>query len=584
MKKRIIRSKVLAAILLGTVITSSVLNMQPVKVMAEEAVAEGEAVDPAAAEGAVEGEVPVEGEGADMGLEDGSVDTYSTGAVTPGTILANNGLYIANTFPDSLMPAGFHRQTVAYQGQNIDLAYMDASDMVVLAYLTDATGAIGDFYLCDTATATMSDYVRLEGGNGTFLIILDPGDNINAPTGFNKTVANINNKTVTAWSLPDGSSSSKDKDKDKDKEDKEASNPFVLRVYGADLGLGIGAGSTDPAQGTDAGAVTDGTADAAAPVDPAGGDGTATVVDNSYTDGTAVDPAVAAAQAAEAAAASVVTDAAGFVKAQPSEFYLIYGVDYNGAQGFFLYDTFGQTYQRYVEIDYGENEETLKFKKSAQIRLFIICGLILFAVVLIFIIVNMSLGGKKGGSRRYEDGDDDVEAVKRRVKTKERRSIANNNGRRYIAEDDYEDDYEDADEADDFGQARGYQGGNGRYGQNGSGFEEEEDVRYYDRQSQHTGRGVVRNGQGPAPQRKGVRTESRPKVRTERRYVPSPEEQMYNGVGDETGDMSWQGGDQGMGGYRDGGSYGNDNYGNQRMKQDIDLDDDFNFDFIKPGK
>jgi len=592
MKNRIIKSKIFAAILLGTVLTTSVLSPGTAEVFAEEAAAETEAVD-GAAEGAVEGEggeAGLEGEVADPGLEGAGDPLAQGGGVTPGTILANNGLYIANTFPDSLMPVGFHRQTVAYQGQNIDLAYMDNSDMVVLAYLTDATGAIGDFYLCDTATATMSDYVRLDGGNGRFLIILDPGDNINAPTGFNKTVANINNKNVTAWSLPDGTGAS-DKDDKKD-EDKEASNPLVLKVYAADLGLGIGAGSTDSGAG-DAGAVpTDATG---LPADGTGlpADGTqaadgAVVVDNSYTEGTTVDPTVAAAQAAEAAAASVVTDAAGFVKPQPTEFYLIYGIDYNGAQGFFLYDTLGQTYQRYVEIDMGENEETAKYKKSAQIRLFIIAGLILFAVVLIFIIVNMSLGSRRGGpSRRYE-GDDDVEEVKRRVKSKERRSVSGGGqNRRYIGDDDYDDDGLEDEGGYGAGSARRGQGPSG-YGRNAGGLnDEEDDVRYYDRQSQHTGRGVVRTSQ--SPQRKGVRTESRPKVRTERRYVPPENDQGY-GVSDETGDMGWNG--AGMdGGYNDQGNYGNGGYGDQGMgrgmdqgmNQDIDLDDDFNFDFIKPG-
>ena len=592
MKNRIIKSKILAAVLLGTVLTTSVLDLGTTKVFAEEAAEETEAVD-GAAEGAVEGgEAGLEGEAVDPGLEGAGDPLAQGGGVTPGTILANNGLYIANTFPDSLMPVGFHRQTVAYQGQNIDLAYMDNSDMVVLAYLTDATGAIGDFYLCDTATATMSDYVRLDGGNGRFLIILDPGDNINAPTGFNKTVANINNKNVTAWSLPDGSSSDEKDKKDKKDEDKEASNPLVLKVYAADLGLGIGAGSTDSGAG-DAGAVpADGTG---LPADGTGlpadgtqaGDG-AVVVDNSYTDGTTVDPTVAAAQAAEAAAASVVTDAAGFVKPQPTEYYLIYGIDYNGAQGFFLYDTLGQTYQRYVEIDMGENEETAKYKKSAQIRLFIIAGLILFAVVLIFIIVNMSLGSRRGGSSRRYEGDDDVEEVKRRVKSKERRSVSGGGqNRRYIGEDDYDDDGLNDESGYGAGPARRGQASAG-YGRNQGGInDEEDDVRYYDRQSQHTGRGVVRTSQNP--QRKGVRTESRPKVRTERRYAPPENDQGY-GVSDETGDMGWNG--AGMdGGYNDQGSYGNGGYSdqgmgrgmNQGMNQDIDLDDDFNFDFIKPG-
>ena len=611
MKAGKLTGQIRAAVLAAAVFLSAMPFTAHYPVYAEEVTDEAAVAEEGAADAAAEGEAAADGavEGAEGEVlpDDAAALTGGTG-VTPGTILANNGLYIANTFPDSLMPVGFHRQTVAYQGQNIDLAYMDNSDQVVLAYLTDMTGAVGDFYLCDTATATMSDYIRLEGGNGTFLIILDPGDNINGPVGFTKTMATINNKSITAWALPNGNASTGE-------EDKEARLSFGETVYAADLGIGIGAGGGDSAAA--AGDAAAGTA----------GDGTATVIDNSYTDGTTVDPAAAggtaadataaaaagdyaAAAAAEVAAANVVTDAAGFVKAQPSEFYLVYGVDYNGAQGFFLYDTLGQTYQRYVEIDMGESEETAKYRKSAQIRLFIIAGLILFAVVLIFLIINMSLGGKKG-SRNYDD--DDVEEVKRRVKSKEKRQgagpvSAGNGGRRYQGGADFEDEYDET--FDDEGPNDDYDdGAYGRQNMQGGGFAgEEDDVRYYDRQAQHTGRGVVRKGavkppasddrsrkvrtgtrvpdrqeMGGSPRPK-VRTEARPKVRTERRYVPQPGEDMGYGVGQETADMNWEGN---MDGGADYGPMDNNIYANNPGvpgQQDIDLDDDFNFDFIKPGK
>ncbi|MBO4374503.1 MAG: hypothetical protein J5829_05305 [Lachnospiraceae bacterium] len=579
--------KIKAGLLAAAVLASVIPFKADVNIYAEEG-ADPEVTEEG--ESPVDDEIPVEGEeGGD--LFEGEMSDMSQGTgVTPGTILANNGLYIANTFPDSMMPAGFHRQTVAYQGQNIDLAYMDNSDAVVLAYLTDVTGTVGDFYLCDTATATMSDYVRLEGGNGAYLIILDPGDNINPPAGFKRAVLNVDNKNVTAWTLPDGSSE-EDEDKDKDKK-KEGYIRLTETVYAGDLGLGIGAGSSDAGTGeVPAGDLAAG---------DAAGD-TATVVDNSYGDGATVDTTnYEDAAAAEVAAANVQVDAAGFVKAQPSEFFLIYGIDYNGAQGFFLYDTLGHTYQRYLEIDTGESETTAKYRKSAQIRLFIIAGLILFAVVLIFIIVNMSLNGRKGG-RNIDD--DDVEEMKRRVRKKEVSAIRKNGGRRYPQGDDAYDEDEEYEGGGSYGQGAGY--GYNNVSMQGDYPEQGEDIRYYDRGDSRTGRGVQRN-EGRAPERMnqarpgvrtearpGVRTEARPNpnvrtevrpnpnVRTERRPYPPQDDQGYadQGMADPGMNDRGYGGNQGYG--SDPGYGGNYQSGG---RQDIDLDDDFNFDFIKPGK
>ncbi|MCR5650670.1 MAG: hypothetical protein K6F86_05755 [Lachnospiraceae bacterium] len=592
MKGSYLSKRIRACLLAAAVLASAVPFKADVRVYADEVADEGES--PVDEEIPADGEVPADGELTDDLFADGEMSDAGTGTgVTQGTILANNGLYIANTFPDSMMPSGFHRQTVAYQGQNIDLAYMDNSDAVVLAYLTDVTGTVGDFYLCDTATATMSDYVKLDGGNGAFLIILDPGDNINPPAGFNKAVLNIDNKSVTAWTLPDGSSTDEeDKDK-KDKKKKEGFFRVTETVYAGDLGLGIGAGSSDAGTGE-------------VPANTTVDTTNATVVDNSYVDGTTVDDAAnyEDAAAAEVAAANVQVDAAGFVKAQPSEFFLIYGIDYNGAQGFFLYDTLGHTYQRYLEMDTGESESTEKYRKSAQIRLFIIAGLILFSVVLIFIIVNMSLNGRRGGGRNLDD-DDDVEEMKRRVRKKEVSAIRRNGGRRYAQDDGAYDEDDDYEGQGGYGQQGGY--GYNNVSMQGDYPSQEEDIRYYDRGDSRTGRGVQRNDEGRAPERMnqsrpGVRTEmrsnvrtearpqqqigtevrneSRPGVRTERRpYPPEADGQGYMDQGMQQGGMQGgyggpgMGNDPGMnGGYMSGG------------RQDIDLDDDFNFDFIKPGK
>ena len=420
-----------------------------------------------------------EGEEEDQTAEDSAAE-ISGDAVTPGTIIANNGLYIANTFPDSLLPSGFRKQTVAYQGQNIELAYMDASNgLVSLAYLTDASGEIGDFYLCDTATAQMSDYVRFEGGNDRFMIVLDPG-NIKAPDGFTATALSVNGKSVTAW-IYTGETSGGTDDKEGDDEGKGLFGLFgalkPVKAYAGelDLGIGVGAGSEE---GTGSAVTTDtGASDT--------GDLNTETPDVSVDEGaeTSYDTSAPAASGANAAA---------------SEYFLVYGIDQEGNQGFYLYDSVGQTYQRYVDLAAGNLEKLASAEKSAKIRLFIIAGLAVLLLVLIIILINMALSGGRRADDYYDD-DDDYEEMKRRVEKKSKRASVKTNSR-----DDY-DDYDDDDYDDD--------------------DDDDEDVKVYNRKSELT------------------RREAPVKTATEDRVQPAPKKRAPS--------------------------------------QDIDLDDDFSFDFIK---
>ncbi|MBQ2454380.1 MAG: hypothetical protein II497_08020 [Lachnospiraceae bacterium] len=450
---------------------------------------------PAPEEGAEGGEL-AEGElpPAEEGVAEG--EAVATDTVTPGSIMANNGMYIANTFPDSYLPSGFRKQTVAYQGQNVDLAYMDASGgAVTLAYLTDASGSFGDFYLCDTATATMSDYVRFEGGNDRFLIVLNPSG-VSVPDGFVPASLTVNGKSVQAWVYSeDGDSSSKDdkdddknkdedKDEDKDK-DKDKKGGLLglfgslapVKAYAGELDLGVGAGAET------------GAPEGAAPA----------TVDPAAADPATADPAAATGGDTEVADLTSSSQAAGG-EASPGDFFLIYGMDQSGSQGFYLFDSVGQTYQRYVALGAGESDELAAAKKTARTRLFIICGLAVLALVLLILVINMALSGRRGDDDYY-DYDDDYEEMKRRVEKKSKRSSGGLR-RNKDYDDDYYDDYDD---------------------------EEEEDVKVYDK----------------APKRS-------------QRRAAEPEDDYFGAEPDP-----------GLQPRR------------KAPAQDIDLDDDFSFDFIK---
>ena len=475
LKKILIGSTLALSVLLQTVVT--------VPVYADEAV-EGE--ETAGEEGAdAEGGEDAEGEESSEG-EAAETETSSEGAVVPGTIVANNGMYIANSFPDSYLPSGFRKQVVAYQGQNIELAYMDASNgLVSLAYLTDASGSSGDFYLCDTATAEMSDYVRFEGGNDKYLIVLDPG-NAAVPVGFSPTALSVNGKSVTAWVYTGESSDDKSDGESDDAEDKsDDSKGGLFGLFGwlkpvnayageLDLGIGVGAGN-DESSG--AGAGSSDTVDAGDL--PEGDDSDASPADT------------------EAASFDIAAPAASGTTPSASDYFLVYGIDQSGNMGFYLYDSVGQTYQRYVDLGAGMASELEDAKKSARIRLFIIAGLAVLLIVLIIILINMALSGGKRGDDYFDD-DDDYEEMKRRVEKKSKRSTRT--GRSEPDDyDDYDDEYDD--DYDDYDEDDG------------------EDVKVYKK--------TERGGAAPAPAQEQLKP---------RKKAPS---------------------------------------------QDIDLDDDFSFDFIK---
>ncbi|HBB59728.1 MAG TPA: hypothetical protein DCZ52_05550 [Lachnospiraceae bacterium] len=131
-------------------------------------------------------------------------------------------------------------------------------------------------------------------------------------------------------------------------------------------------------------------------------------------------------------------------EASPGDFFLIYGMDQSGSQGFYLFDSVGQTYQRYVALGAGESDELAAAKKTARTRLFIICGLAVLALVLLILVINMALSGRRGDDDYY-DYDDDYEEMKRRVEKKSKRSSGGLR-RNKDYDDDYYDDYDDEEE------------------------------------------------------------------------------------------------------------------------------------------
>jgi len=431
-----------------------IMTCVPAGVFAEEAGEEGEAP----AEGGEETGEEAGEEGEGEGIEEGEMTPEEMQAalevVKPSSIETNiDGKYLALSFPASSVPKGFSVITVDYQGEQVMLAQMTsksstlgASGLTVsLAYLTDEDGSNGEFYICDTTeNARMSDMIMINGADDKYIIVLDPGDNVVGPPGFSQHKLQWGSKTAVAWSLPEETVEEETESSTEGEVDKVASL-FVTKVYADELNLNAGEAAADPIS---AGAGDEGALNTEED-DPAEG-----ITDDAGDAGEGDDSAMDE-DAMVALDAIAHTNASGLIQAQPKEFCLLYAIDESANLGFYLYDIERGTYQRYVDIPKGESATLIKYKKLSRTRLFIIIIMAIIMVILVFVFIN-TLIGRRGddGYDGYEE-DPEEEAMRKRAKDKERKSIGKRE-RAYLLDeepeeddDDFEDDYEDEDEDED---------------------------------------------------------------------------------------------------------------------------------------
>ena len=361
----------------------------------------------------------------DNGVSENVAATGDTagGEIQMSGLPANNGLEIASTFPEELMPEGFHKSTCTYEGQTIEIAYMDKGNgEVVLAYLADSNGENGGFYMCDINTANMTDFVQIFSGEDKYIIVLDPGDVIIPPNGFTKANLQWYGKTVTAWILPNDAESTDSTEAPTEEQE------------------------TTVEQSEDASAARNEKSYASALFYACAGAGKTLTVYAAQAESS--DEIGEALPASDTQAA----EGSGIVEAKPSEYFLVYAINQDGVIGFYMYDTKESTYQRYVAVSSGESQQVTQYRSSAQKRLFVIAALAILLVICIFVLVNAILQLREYKDH-YEDDDDDdheMDEMRQRVAKKEKTHIKT--GRRelnYLMDIDEDDDDDEEDENED---------------------------------------------------------------------------------------------------------------------------------------
>lgn len=93
------------------------------------------------------------------------------------------------------------------------------------------------------------------------------------------------------------------------------------------------------------------------------------------------------------------------------EFYLLYAMNNEGEENFYLYDYVEGTYQRYVERDtsYELDQSYFKYKDVAHRRFAIMCVLGVLLVIAVFCIINLIMRNRELKEELGVDGDEDDE-------------------------------------------------------------------------------------------------------------------------------------------------------------------------------
>ncbi|MBR1693664.1 MAG: hypothetical protein IJ711_12965, partial [Lachnospiraceae bacterium] len=105
----------------------------------------------------------------------------------------------------------------------------------------------------------------------------------------------------------------------------------------------------------------------------------------------------------------------GNVLADPNDYYLLYAMNQDGGEGFYLYDSLEGTYQRFLQLagasdtEAFDEENYVLYKTKSQRRMVVIGFLIVAIVILLFVLLNLFLQIRelKEETDDEEDGDDE---------------------------------------------------------------------------------------------------------------------------------------------------------------------------------
>ncbi len=146
--------------------------------------------------GDVTGSVTVSVNGEDTAAAMEATTTSATG-IAQGTIDAGDGRMIQTVFAEEFKPVYFHKETTDYKGQSVECAKFDMGDIILL-YTTDTAGSDGRFMVYNPSTQELTDFRMIQGIENRFIIVLSDCEGP-IPAGYTKAVLEWSGQTLTAF-------------------------------------------------------------------------------------------------------------------------------------------------------------------------------------------------------------------------------------------------------------------------------------------------------------------------------------------------------------------------------------------------
>lgn len=112
--------------------------------------------------------------------------------------IEDGDLCVNTTFPEEMVPEGFTKVSYVYKEQIIEAAYSEMGDMILL-YLSNADGSMGDFYIYYSGTDEFMDFIQLKGAEGHFIFPIQFPVGVVIPDGFQDSALQWGDKTVPAF-------------------------------------------------------------------------------------------------------------------------------------------------------------------------------------------------------------------------------------------------------------------------------------------------------------------------------------------------------------------------------------------------
>lgn len=105
---------------------------------------------------------------------------------------------ISGGFSDALIPEGFVRGEVTFEGTTCEVITQEASGESAM-YLAPAAGGDADFFMYNSEEGTFAPFEEVEIAQGRYLIMLRDDGSVKVPKEYQETTLTLNGKEFTAW-------------------------------------------------------------------------------------------------------------------------------------------------------------------------------------------------------------------------------------------------------------------------------------------------------------------------------------------------------------------------------------------------